>query len=74
MLYKFLRIIAAVLLAVTLAAAVLLPLVYDQRGYFAFGGEWFLIIGAGFAGYFYAKDDEPQGETDEAQGDNNEFF
>ena len=32
-------------------AAVLVPLCYSQRGHFAIGSEWFLIIVAAYAGY-----------------------
>lgn len=32
-------------------AAILIPLCYSQRGHFAIGSEWFMIITAAYAGY-----------------------
>jgi hypothetical protein len=57
MFWKIVRIIFTVFLAATMAAAVFVPMAYDQRGCFAVGGEWLLVIGAGVLGWFYAKDE-----------------
>jgi len=49
--YTLLR-LAACLLAAFIAARVLIPLAYEQRGYFAIGGEY-LAVALVFAGVWY---------------------
>ena len=43
--------ITAGLIAGLISAALIIPLCYTERGYFAIGAEWILIIAIAYAGF-----------------------
>lgn len=47
----FLANLAAGFVCGAASAAILIPLALSERGYFAIGGEWFLILLISFGGY-----------------------
>lgn len=47
----FALMVLAGIIAGGIVAAILIPLCYSQRGRFAVGSEWFLIVMAAYAGY-----------------------
>lgn len=55
-LFKKLWALETFLLGSGLAAVALLPTAYDSRGYWAVGGEWILILLAGFVSQFVLED------------------
>ena len=50
--YLILTEILTGIFALALSAALMIPVAFKLRGYFAIGGEWILIFGVAYLGFF----------------------